>query len=89
MPIGITQVTVNLPYPASVNHTVNVIDAAVLPTDKIMPSLAGVPDTQINSGGMLDVLSMEAFPKTGSFDFILHTATPSGGPVVINYMRTA
>lgn len=84
-----TQVTVNLPYPGSRRHVVNVIDAAITATDKIVVSLAGVAETQTNASDGIDPLGFSALAKAGSFDFLIAFDTPAAGPLVINYARSA
>jgi hypothetical protein len=85
----ITQVTVTLPFPASRRHSVNVIDAAMAATDKIILSLAGVAETQDNASDSIDPLNFQGLPLTGSFDFQINSLTPMAGPLVVNYMRAA
>lgn len=86
---AVTQAIVSPPYPASRRHTVNVVDAAMAATDKILVSLAGVAETQANASDSVDPLSMQALPKAGSFDLQLSFLTPAAGPIVINYSRAA
>jgi hypothetical protein len=84
-----TQVTINLPYPAKRSHTVNVIDAAVATTSKILPALAGSDDNSTNESNMTDVLQLAAQPKTGSIDFKFEFLTPAAGPFLVNYAVSA
>jgi hypothetical protein len=51
-------------------------------------TLAGVADTQDNAG-FIEVLYLAAIAKAGSFDLVIETRVPEGGPVVINYSRAA
>lgn len=83
-----TQTIVTLPYPAKHSHVVNVIDAAMGSTNKVVLSLAGVADTQANASDGIDPLGYRAFPKTGSFDLQISFLTPAAGPLVINYARS-
>lgn len=84
-----TRVTVDLPYPASRRHVVNVADAAMTATDRIILSLAGVAETQANASDAIDPLSMRAVALAGSFDFQISFLTPTAGPVAIDYARAA
>ena len=84
----ITQVTATLPYPAQRSNVINIIDATMAATDKILVTLAGVADTQANAG-FIEVLYLAAVAKAGSFDLVIETRVPEGGPVVINYSRAA
>jgi len=84
----ITQVTATLPYPAQRSNVINILDAAMTATDKILVTLAGVADTQDNAG-FIEVLYLAAIAKAGSFDLVIETRVPEGGPVVINYSRAA
>jgi hypothetical protein len=68
---------------------VNVIDAAMIATDKILVSLAGVAETQANASDSVDPLAMQALAKAGSFDFQVSFLTPAAGPLVVNYTRSA
>jgi hypothetical protein len=54
-------------------------------TSKIMPTLAGSPDTAANGSNMADLLQLVGEPKAGSIDFKLSFLTPTAGPFVINY----
>lgn len=84
-----TQTTVTLPYPARSTHTVNVVDAAITATDKLILSLAGVSDNQANAADGIDPLGWSARPLTGSFDLSISFLTPTAGPLVVNYARAA
>lgn len=84
-----TQTTVTLPYPASRRHSVNVVDAAMAATDKILVSLAGVAETQTNASDAVDPLAMQALANAGSFDFQISFLTPAAGPILINYARAS
>lgn len=77
------QAIVALPYPAKLSHTVNVVDAAVTATSKLLVTLAGVADTQTNAG--LLIWSLSAVPLTGSFNVHVESPRPIAGPLVINY----
>lgn len=79
-----TQATVTLPY-SSCTHSVNVVDATVTPASKIVLSLAGVPETDTNSGDAVDLIAMQAVPGSGAFTFQASFLTPAGGPLTINY----
>jgi len=80
---------VTLPFPAQRRQVVNVVDAAMAATDKIVLSLAGVPETQANSSDSVDVLSMQGLAKAGSFDLQVNFRDPTAGALVVNYMRAA
>ena len=86
---SITQATVTLPYPASRLQQVVVTDAGVASTDKIIVMSAGVAETQTNANDGTDILTMMAFPATGSFTLQVNSLTPVAGPLVINYTRSA
>ena len=86
---SITQATVTLPYPASRLQQVVVTDAGVASTDKIIVMSAGVAETQTNANDGTDILTMMAFPATGSFTLQVNSLTPMAGPLVINYTRSA
>lgn len=86
---SISQATVDLPYPASRRHTVNVVDAAMGASDKVLVSLAGVAETQTNASDGIDPEAMSIVPAAGSFNFNISFKTPAAGPLVINYQRTA
>ena len=85
----ITQATAVFTYPAKLEQSAVITDAAVAATDKIMVSLAGVADTQENANDGLDVDTIRAVPGTGNFTVQMSGFSPFAGSVVINYMRAA
>lgn len=84
-----TAVTINMPYPAKTTQRVNVVDAAVTATSKIVPVVAGVAETAINTSDFNDLESLVGFPLAGSIDFILSFIRPNAGPLAINYAVSA
>jgi hypothetical protein len=82
-------VTLTLPFPARYSHVVNVVDAAVAATSKIMATLAGSDDNSTNESNMTDLLQLAAQPKPGSIDFKLNFLTPTAGPFLVNYSVAA
>jgi hypothetical protein len=84
--VAATQAIVDLPYPASRFHRVTVVDGAVGAGSRILLSLAGVPDTNTNVGDDVDMLSMQAVPQAGQFQFQAAFLTPIAGPLTINYV---
>lgn len=86
----ITQKIVVLPFPAKRSHSVTgIVDATMAATDKILVTLAGVPETQENAGDALELLSISAVPGAGVFELRANFLNPVAGAVVINYMRAA
>jgi hypothetical protein len=53
-----------------------------------MCSLAPAPETDENSGDMLDVLSLTTSAGTGSFLVYITALTPISGPIKLNYLMS-
>lgn len=86
----ITQKTVVLPFPAKRSHSVTgIVDAAMTATDKMIVSLAGVPETQENASDSIELLGIRGVPGVGVFELQATFLTPVAGAIVINYMRAA
>lgn len=71
---------------ALLSHVTTVVDAGVSATSKIMCSLAPAPETDENSGDMLDVLNLTTSAGTGSFLVYITALTPIRGPIKLNYL---
>lgn len=84
-----TSVVLNLPYPATRAHTINVVDAAISGTSKILVSLAGSADSAENDADSIDLLGLSAFAKAGSMDVRLNFLVPHAGAIPINYAVSA
>lgn len=69
--VAFTQITANVPTPAF-EYTVNVVDAAVSPTSKILLGWANAAQADANHPGMGQV-GWNAVPGTGSFDLTLYS----------------
>lgn len=82
---AVTQVTANFPYPANRRQEVTLIDAAITALSKIIIVQAGMPDTAVNEGDMVDLLSLSAVPAAGSFRVKAGFDTPFAGPLTLNY----
>jgi hypothetical protein len=74
-----------MPYPAKLTQRVNVIDAAVTGSSKILVSVAGVAESATNTADFNDLQSISGIPLTGSIDFLLSFDRPNAGPLAINY----
>lgn len=84
-----SRVVLNLPYPACREYTVNVVDAAITGTSKVLVSLAGSADSAENDAGTIDLLGLSAFAKAGSMDVQLNFLVPHAGAIPINYAVSA
>ena len=84
-----TRVSVTVPYPAQRSATVNVVDAAITATSKILVSLAGSATTAENDSDTIDLLGLMALAKAGSMDVTFNFLVPHGGPIAINYAVAA
>lgn len=84
-----TAVTLSMPYPAKLTQRVNVIDAAVTVTSKILVSVAGVAETATNTSDFNDLQSVVGIPLAGSIDFLLGFGLPNAGPLAVNYAVSA
>lgn len=80
---AINQATVTLPYSPGLMTTVNVANAAVSPTSKIIVNLVG---TNENEEDDIDDWEVKATPLAGSIDFNFSCPGPFAGQVAINYM---
>lgn len=79
--VAIASATVNVTPARRDNHTVNVVDAAVTPTSKIMCWLAPNADFDADD---LNELTITAVPQTGSIDFTL--CAIDGGAIVGDFL---
>ncbi len=84
-----TRVSVTVPYPARRAATVNVVDAAITATSKILVSLAGSATTAENDSDTIDLIGLMALAKAGSMDVTFNFLVPHGGPIAINYAVAA
>lgn len=84
--VAVKQIVVTLPAPASSTQIVTVTDAAVIPTSKIMLSLAGVPPSAVNEADDIDLIDMVAVSGSGNFTFKARFLNPISGPLTINYI---
>jgi len=82
---AMTQATVTLPSPAKQDHLVVVTDAAVTGSSKILVTLAGVDETNVNTPETATAFVLAGIPAAGSFTFIGAFAQPISGPLVIHY----
>lgn len=81
-----TRAVINASFPASRNKRVNVADAAVGVGSKVMAWVSGIADGQPNSGDLVDLRSIRAIAKSGSFDLDLDFLTPWAGSLSIDYV---
>jgi len=84
-----TTVVVTAAFPAKLDQKINVIDATVATTSKILVWLSGIADGQPNSADLVELLTMYAVANTGSFDLNMHFLTPWAGSLSVNYMVMA
>lgn len=80
-----TRVVVTAAFPVSRNKRVNVVDAAVGPTSKVMIWVSGIVDGQANAGDLVDLHAMRAVANTGSFDVDMDFLTPWAGSLSLDY----
>lgn len=76
-------------FPAKRSQRINIIDAALTGTEKILAWISGIVDGQSDSGDMVDVFAMRAIAKSGSFDLDMDFLTPWAGSISIDYMVLA
>lgn len=84
-----TRVLVSVPYSPARSATVNVVDAAITATSKIIVSLAGSATTAENDSDTIDLIGLMALSKAGSMDVTFNFLVPHGGPIAINYAVAA
>lgn len=88
-PFAVTTAAVSIPYPAVRTATINVADAAITATSKILVSLAGAAPSAENDADSIDLLGLSAFAKAGSMDVRFDFLTPQAGAISINYAVAA
>jgi hypothetical protein len=82
----VTQVVVTLPTPANKRHAVDVTDATVNASSKLILSLAQTAPTVVNEIEDIQLLTMGALPGAGKFTFLADFLNPISGPITLNYM---
>lgn len=80
-----TRVMATVPFPAKRSATVNVVDATILVTSRIVVCLAGSADSAENDADSVELLGLSAYAKTGSMDVRFNFLTPHAGSFPINY----
>lgn len=81
-----TRVVITASFPAKINQRVNIVDALVSSTSKVLAWISGIVDGLANAGDLVDVYSLRAITKTGSFDLDMDFYTPWAGSISIDYM---
>lgn len=84
-----TRVVVTSASPAKINQRVNVVDGLVDATKKVLVWVSGIADGQANAGDLVDIHTMRAISKAGSFDLDMDFLTPWAGSLSIDYMVLA
>jgi hypothetical protein len=80
-----TRVVVTAAFPAKPNQVINVVDASVSATSKVLAWVSGLADGLANAGDLVDVYNMRAVAKIGSFDLNIDFLTPWAGSLSIDY----
>jgi hypothetical protein len=80
-----TRVVATAAFPAKHVQVVNIVDAAVDATKKVLPWVAGIANGQPDGGDLVDLETIHAVAKAGSFDLEMTFATPWAGSLTIDY----
>ncbi len=80
-----TRTVVTAAFPAKRNQIINVVDASVGATSKVLAWVSGLADGVANAGDLVDVYTMRAVAKVGSFDLNIDFLTPWAGSLSIDY----
>lgn len=81
-----TRVVATAAFPAKRTQVINVVDAAVTALSKVLAWVAGIADGQPDGGDLIDLETMHAVAKAGSFDLEMTFHTPWAGSLTIDYV---
>jgi len=81
-----TRVVVTAAFPAKRNQRINIADAAVSATSRVLAWVSGIVDGLPNAGDLVDIHTMRAIANIGSFDLDMDFITPWAGSLSIDYM---
>jgi hypothetical protein len=73
---------------SSYTHSETLAALGLTPASVVLPSLAAHADTDENSEELLDLVTLTAKAGTGTVTVSLAFATPTTGPIRVNYIAS-
>lgn len=73
-------------FPAKHVQKVNIVDASISTSSRISIWVAGIADGSANGGDLVDLETVHAVAKAGSFDIEMTFSTPWAGSLTFDYM---